>query len=86
MIEIFSAVSDVTFQFNYKSPYPHIYQSEAEVFMGPRCPEAEVTVGPRCLEPKCLGPRYLGPTGFGADLSRGRGGSGAEVSGNPVST
>ena len=54
MIEICSAVLDVTFQFDYKCPYPHIYQN-------------------------------LGRAVYGAEISRGRGNSGAEVSRAEVS-
>ena len=44
--------------------------------------EAEVTVGPKWLGPRCLRPRWLGPRWLGAEVTRGRGGNGAEVSVN----
>ena len=52
---------------------------------------AEVTVGPKWLGPRCLGPKWLGPRWLGAEVTRGRGGSGAEVSvnkkiDNPIET
>ena len=45
--------------------------------MGPRCLGAEVAVGPKWLGSKCQG-----LTRFGVDLSRARGGSGADMSGD----
>ena len=50
--------------------------------MGPMWRGAEVTVGPKWLGPRCLGPKWLGPRWLGAEVTRGRGGSGAEVSVN----
>ena len=64
VIEICSAVSDVTLQLNAHT-LTYIKSGAAMT-----------------AERGCLGPKCHRPTLFGPDLSRGRGGSGAEVSGN----
>ena len=52
------------------------------MWLGAEVTRGEVTVGPKWLGPRCMGPRWLGPRWLGAEVTRGRGGSGAEVSVN----